>query len=140
MVLDEAVKWIDVLSYQPGGNRFDSSQLDVLWDRYKKPIMLCDHSISFRTSAFPKTMWSQVANGQEAGRLITAYKLDAIRKPYIIGYHRCQYISRLVFAGSSQLKQGVLQTNAVPYQQFASELADGNLEVLGVFSQGRAAE
>lgn len=28
-------------------------------------------------------------DGQEAGRLITKHKLDAIRKPYIIGYHRC---------------------------------------------------
>lgn len=140
VVLDEAVKWIDVLSYQPGGNQFDSSQLDKLWQRYKKPIMLCDHSISFKTSAYPDTMWSQVASGQEAGRLITAYKLDVVRKPFIIGYHRCQYISRLVSSGGSQLKQGVLQTNAVPYHRFASELADGNQKVLSIFSKGTTAE
>lgn len=140
VVLDEAVKWIDVLSYQPGGQRFNGSQLDALWERYNKPIMLCDHSVSFRTSEYPNTMWNQVANGQEAGRLISAYKLEAIRKPYVIGYHRCQYISRLVAPGSPQLKQGVLQTNAVPYPQFAAELAAGNAKLLDFFSQGKAVE
>jgi len=133
-VLDEAVKWIDVISCQPGGKRFNPKPLDELWERYKKPIMLCDHSISFRSEAFPNTMWNQVESGEKAGRLITAYKLDAIKKPYIIGYHRCQYISRLVSPGNPQLKQGVLKADAEPYDEFAAELAKGNEQVLNAFS------
>jgi len=133
-VLDEAVKWIDVISYQPGGKTFNPKRLDEIWERYGKPIMLCDHSISFETDAFPDTMWNQVESGKEAGRLITAYKLDAIKKPYIIGYHRCQYISRLVSKGNPQLKQGVLQTDAKPYQEFALELTEGNKRVLKAFA------
>ncbi|MCH1504430.1 hypothetical protein N8586_02800 [Verrucomicrobiales bacterium] len=69
----------------------------------------------------------------KAGWCITQHKLDAIRKPYIMGHYRCPYISRMVSVGNIQLKQGVLQANAVLYKPFASKLAKGNLETMKAF-------
>ncbi len=50
-----------------------------------------------------------------------------------MGHYRCPYISRMVSVGNIQLKQGVLQANAVLYKPFASKLAKGNLETMKAF-------
>ena len=135
VVIEAAAPWIDVLSLQPGGMTFNATVVEDLHTWSDRPIMLCDHSISFPTAEYPSTMWYQAGRAAEAGQLIAQYQLDAVQKPYIIGYHRCQYISRCTSDVCTTLKQGVLQVDATPYEDLARELTVGNKAVIDFLTE-----
>ena len=134
-VLEEAMPYIDVLSIQPGGAKFNGAYLDRLHEKYKKPILLCDHQISFPTERYPKTMWQQLKSEEAAGRAYAQYLKEAFAKPYIIGYHRCQYIDRFA-THQGVLKQGVLRQNGTPYKMLVEIIRDANLEAIRNFEAG----
>jgi hypothetical protein len=131
-VVEEALPYIDVLSIQPGGAIFPAAYFDELYALHQKPILLCDHQCSFPTPAHAKTMWQQMKSEDAAGRAYAVYVNEAVHKPYILGYQRCQYID--VFeAHIGVLKQGMLQEDQSPYKTLADHVSQANQIVLKIF-------
>ena len=115
VVLDAAMPYIDVLSIQPSSDRFEAEYFDDLYARYKKPIIVCDHQCSFATSKYEKTMWKQLESESAVADMYQDYLSEVSKKPYIIGYHRCQYIDRYnEYPGV--LKQGLLREDGTAYE------------------------
>jgi len=133
-VIEEALPYIDVLSIQPGGAQFNASYFDRLHNTFKKPIMLCDHQISFPTPQHPKTMWQQLESEEAAGLAYADYLKNAFAKPYIIGYQRCQYVDRFQ-ARQGILKQGMIREDGTPYKTMAQFVSEANIEALRHFSE-----
>jgi hypothetical protein len=67
-VLEEAIPWIDVVSAQPSGARFERDAFERIYRIARKPILISDHA------------WSS--------RAYDDYLAEAFERPYIIGYHR----------------------------------------------------
>lgn len=131
-VVEEALPYIDVLSIQPGGAIFPATYFDELYALYQKPILLCDHQCSFPTSRYAKTMWQQMKSEDAAGKAYAVYVNEAVHKPYILGYQRCQYID--VFETHiGVLKQGILQEDQSPYKTLAEHVSRANQIVLKIF-------
>jgi hypothetical protein len=128
-VVEEALPWIDALSVQPVRLQFEAELLDRLHALSHKPILICDHQSSFYTDAYPKTMWDQSASEPEAARAYDAYLSRAFERPYLIGYHRCQYIDR--FEPSwGVLKQGLLREDETPYEVLVDQVRRTNLRIV----------
>jgi hypothetical protein len=134
-VLEEALPYIDVLSIQPGGAEFNGAFFDRLHKKTGKPILLCDHQSSFATTDYPKTMWQQLESEEAVGKAYAQYLKDAFTKPYIIGYHRCQYIDRCD-AHSGVLKQGMIREDGTPYKTLMKYVLEANEQALRVFKEG----
>ena len=132
-VIEEALPYIDALAIQPGGSKFDGAFFDRLHKKTGKPILLCDHQCSFATPEHAKTMWKQLASEQAVGEAYVAYLRDACAKPYILGYHRCQYIDRFA-KHPGVLKQGLLRQDDTPYETMVRYVRKANLEVLRRFA------
>ena len=131
-VVEEALQYIDVLSIQPGGAIFPATYFDELYAMYQKPILLCDHQCSFPTPKYPKTMWQQMESEDAAGKAYAIYVKEAVSKPYILGYQRCQYID--VFETHiGVLKQGMLQEDQSPYKTLAAHISQANQMALKLF-------
>lgn len=135
-VLKEALPFVDVLSVQPYEVGFDRAFFDDLHARTGKPILICDHAINFPTAAHPQTVWPQCPGEQEAAQAYAAYLWALFECPYMVGYHRCQYIDRVV-PGSSLLKQGFLQADETPYDTLLDQVRRTNREILAAFSGKR---
>jgi hypothetical protein len=131
-VVEEALPYVDAISVQPYKIVFDRVFFDDLHTQTGKPILICDHAINFPTDAHPKTIWPQCPNEKEAAQAYTAYLWALFECPYIIGYHRCQYIDRVV-SGSSLLKQGFLRADETPYDTLIEQVRQTNREILSVF-------
>jgi hypothetical protein len=124
-VLSAAVEHVDAIAIQPGdgylpiyvpGDRFPSQEITELREASGKPIMICDHQISFATERYPKSIWPyhQLASEAEAAEATNRFMIDAFRRPYVIGYMRCQYIDRYSSRrGASKL--GLLRDDGTPY-------------------------
>jgi len=135
-VIEEALPYIDVLSIQPGGAKFNGAFFDQLHARFKKPILLCDHQCSFPTPDYPKTMWQQMENEEAAGQAYARYLRAAFDKAYIIGYQRCQYIDRFA-ENSGVLKQGVVREDGTPYKTLVRYIREANTAALDRFVEER---
>ena len=133
-VIEEALPYIDVLSIQPGGVRFDADYFDSMYERFNKPILICDHQNSFPTPQYPRTMWQQLESEEAVGLAYDQYLKDAFEKPYILGYQRCQYIDRYV-KGAGMLKQGVVREDGTAYKILTQAVRQANLEALERFRQ-----
>ncbi|OUX37893.1 MAG: hypothetical protein CBE26_02270 [Kiritimatiellaceae bacterium TMED266] len=131
-VIEEALPYIDVLSIQPGGAVFPADYFDQLFETYQLPIIICDHQCSFPTAAYAKTMWQQMASEDAAGMAYSAYLDEAVRKPYILGYQRCQYID-VYEEHLGVLKQGMLQGNQAPYRTLVEYVSNANQRVMKLF-------
>ena len=135
VVLREAAKWIDVLSIQPGpevGPRpgpgrdetaFDGATFDRLHEVSGKPILVCDHQVSFRTPAHPVTLWHQAPDPIAANALVETFLLAAAAKPYVIGYQRCQYVDSFRADRGNMLKQGLVAMDGTPHPSVTANLA-----------------
>ena len=137
VVLKEAMRYIDVLSIQPGpengtahGPGKDETEFnEVLFDRLHqltgKPIIVCDHSLSFYTPTYPRILWNQYPDPKAAALGYQSFLTAAMAKPYMIGFQQCQFIS--VFRTErNHLKQGLLDINGTPYAEFIDRLGDTN--------------
>ena len=127
VVLDAAMPYIDVISIQPGSDCFESAYFDDLYARYKKPIIICDHQCSFATPEYANTMWKQLDSEQAVANMYKNYLSEAIAKPYIIGYHRCQYIDRFN-PHPGVLKQGMLREDGTAYEVLQKAVIAANLQ------------
>jgi hypothetical protein len=133
VVIKEALPWIDAIAFQPGGALFDGKLLDHLHVISGKPILLCDHQISFPTPRFPKTMWQQLPTQEAVGKAHARYLEEAFAKPYILGYHRCQFIDRYI-PSQGILKQGLLREDGSPYEELVRTVTENNLTTLRKFA------
>ena len=78
-------------------------------------------------------MWTQLPTIAEVADTHAKYLNDALAKPYILGYHRCQYIDRFT-PHQEVLKQGLIQADGTPYEELVKLLTDTNHAVLKRFA------
>ena len=136
-VIEEAAPWIDAVAVQPYGNQFQTAHFDRIHRASgEKGILICDHNISFPTEEHPKTMWTQLPTIEEVARAYTQYLEEAFSKPYILGYHRCQYIDRNQ-PHLGVLKQGLVKADGTPYDQLVNLLAETNRALLKQFADSQ---
>ncbi|TWU31138.1 alpha-L-fucosidase [Novipirellula artificiosorum] len=126
-VIQEELPWVDVVSVQPGGSQFPAQDFERLYRETKKPIMICDHNISFMTQEHSNVMWNSLPDAAGAGRTQGAYLDQAFSTSYLIGYSRCQYIDKTVNGG--QLKQGLLQSDGTPYKECVDWVRKNNWRI-----------
>ncbi|MEM9160001.1 MAG: hypothetical protein AAGB46_13225 [Verrucomicrobiota bacterium] len=124
-VIQEALPYIDVVSVQPNGTTFATVPFERLYQETGKPVMICDHSISFRTPEHPKVMWDTLPDAGSVGRAYEVYLNEGFSTPYLIGYNRCQYINRFKNR-QNMLKQGLLKEDGTPYEEFVEWLEKTN--------------
>ena len=78
-VLEEALPWIDVVSVQPSGTRFERDAFERIYRIARKPILISDHVSSFPTESVLES---------DTARACDDYIREAFERPYIVGYHR----------------------------------------------------
>ncbi|EDM29598.1 hypothetical protein LNTAR_17648 [Lentisphaera araneosa HTCC2155] len=121
-VIKEALPYIDVISVQPSEEHFNHAKFEQLYKEMKKPIIICDHAVSFKTKDFKKIMWKTVENEEIASQSYLSY-LEAMKLPFMIGYNRCQYIDRFKKnKGGGTLKQGLIRDDGTPYEEMVNKL------------------
>jgi hypothetical protein len=133
VVVEAALPYIDVLSIQPGSDRFEVEYFDALYEKYGKPILICDHQCSFATPQYEKTMWKQLESEQAVADMYRNYLAEASSRPYILGYHRCQYIDRFN-EHPGVLKQGMLREDGTAYPVLQDAVKEANQATLDYFS------
>lgn len=137
-VLREAAQFIDVLSIQPGPEvgplagpgrdetHFDAARFDALHALTGKPILICDHQVSFRDPDYPVTLWNQFPTQTEAARSYEQFLSDAFSRPYVVGYFRCQYWNQWMPAPRNLLKQGLRRSDGELYADAVRLVAEIN--------------
>ncbi len=121
-VLKAAAPYIDAVSVQPGDRYtelyppstvFPEAEINTLHSVTGKPVLICDHAISYPTPEHPKIIFEQAESETEAARLTQAFLQQAMAKPFILGYLRCQYIDRPAAFGRG-LRQGLVTAGGSP--------------------------
>lgn len=90
-IIAEADKLVDVISFQPYEKTVKGDILDQVNAMTGKPIIRSDWSLSFPVEGHTNTMRSQFPTPAAAATAYEAYLSSAFAKPYILGYHACQY-------------------------------------------------
>ena len=124
-VIQEALPWIDVLSVQPGGSLFSETDFERAYRETKKPVMICDHQVSFKTPEHSNVMWKTLPDIASVGGAHARFLQDGFSTRYLIGYNRCQYIDRYK-VDPRILKQGLLQVDGTPYQELVETVQRNN--------------
>lgn len=121
-VLKAAAPYIDAVAVQPGdrytelyppSTLFPGAEIGQLHTATAKPVLICDHAISYPTAEHPMTIFEQAASEQEAAALSEEFVRKAMARPYILGYLRCQYIDRPAAFGRG-LRQGLVKADGEP--------------------------
>ncbi|MSU50859.1 MAG: hypothetical protein EXS37_17520 [Opitutus sp.] len=121
-VLKAAKPWIDAVAVQPGdrytplysaSTHYPDADIEALHAITGKPVLICDHAISFPTVEQPRTVFEQMPDEAAAARATADFLQAAFAKPYLLGYLRCQYIDRAAPFGRG-LKQGLLKPDGTP--------------------------
>lgn len=128
-VLEEALPWIDIVAVQPFQVRFEREAFDRVYRLSRKPILICDHASNFPTDSFPSTLWPQCATESDTARAYGDYLAEAFERPYIVGYHRCQYIDRAM-PDTGALKQGLIREDEPPYETFVDSVDRTNKRII----------
>ncbi|MCF7848327.1 MAG: hypothetical protein K9M45_05705 [Kiritimatiellales bacterium] len=127
-VIVEALPWIDAMAVQPDGAEFPAETLERLYRETGKPVMICDHNVSFNTPEHSNVMWQTLPDVGSVGRAHAKYMEAGFATPYLLGYNRCQYIDRYK-AGQKILKQGLLQVDGTPYKGLVDSVRKNNWRV-----------
>jgi hypothetical protein len=121
-VLKAAKRWIDAVAVQPGdrysplypaSTHFPEAEMDLLHTITGKPVLVCDHAISFPTAEQPRTIFEQMPDEAAAARATADFLQAVFAKRYMLGYLRCQYIDRPASYGRG-LRRGILQSDGTP--------------------------
>ena len=137
-VLRQAAKWIDAVAVQPGdlyaplyppSTRFAVDEFRRIHEVTEKPILICDHAISFPTSSHPRTIFEQVPNEGEAALSIVRFIDAAFAESYVIGYLKCQYIDRPSNFGRG-LRQGLLRNDGTERKVIVGAYAERFAEII----------
>ncbi|MEL7121498.1 MAG: hypothetical protein AAFO07_18770 [Bacteroidota bacterium] len=127
-IIQEALPYIDVVSVQPPSSAEYPASFERLYRETGKPIMICDHNISFNTPEHSNVMWKTLANVDSVGQAQARYLEKGFSTPYLLGYNKCQYIDR--YLGKQKiLKQGLLQANGKPYKELVDWVQKNNWTV-----------
>tara|TARA_B100001173_G_C15976679_1_gene542521 strand:+ start:217 stop:1395 length:1179 start_codon:yes stop_codon:yes gene_type:complete len=135
-VLKEALPYIDVVSIQPNDCSFNKNYFRNLHQITKKPILICDHQCSFPTETHKHTMWKQLEDQTVAANSYKDYIEAAVKEPYLIGYHRCQYIDRYNHK-NDLLKQGMVREDGTAYEPYTKTVTSSNKAVKAIFDENR---
>ena len=135
-ILEEALQYIDVVSIQPHDCDFNEKYFRKIHEITGKPILICDHQCSFPTEKYRYTMWQQLDNQKEVADKHSEYINDVVNEPYLIGYHRCQYIDRYEPI-NNLLKQGMINENGEAYEPHATIITSTNKKAKEVFERTR---
>jgi hypothetical protein len=119
-ILEEAAKFVDVISIQPYDQRFNAVRFDAIHKFTGKPIVISDWNLSFPTPEHSVTMWPQFKTPAEAAAAYEAYLRAAFARPYMLGYFKCQYVDQVLPTG--MLKQGLHKRDGTIYEEFAGLL------------------
>ena len=133
-IIEEALPYIDVISIQPNGCSFDKNYFRMINQLTGKPIIICDHQCSFPTENHAHTMWEQFKNQRKASNNYSKIVISAVNEPYLLGYHRCQYIDRFN-KKNKLLKQGMVKENGDIYQPQAKIISRLNKKVKKIFNE-----
>ena len=131
-VLEEALPWVDVIAVQPYESKFEKAAFDRLYRIARKPILICDHAMSFPTDRYPKTGWPKCESEADAARAYEKYLADAFAQPYIIGYHRCHYMDHFS-RSAGLLMPGLVREDASPYEILVKAAAHANQTIVEAF-------
>jgi hypothetical protein len=138
-VLEEALPWTDAIAVQPCEPRFEKDRFDRVYRISRKPILICDHALSFPTARYPETGWPKCASEADAARAYEEYLKEAFAQPYILGYHRCHYLDR--FSKSrGVLMQGLVREDWTPYPVLVEGVRRANCAMLETFQWGNRGE
>lgn len=89
-----------------------------------KPVLICDHTISFPTADHPRTIFEQMPDEAAAARATGDFLQAAFAKPWMIGYLRCQYIDRPAGYGRG-LRQGIVASDGTPRESLVRVYREG---------------
>ncbi len=124
-VLQAVKPWIDAVAVQPGdrysplyppSTEFPDAEIEALHTVTGRPVLICDHAISFPTAAHPLTIFEQMPDEVSAAKATRSFLAAAFAKPWMLGYLRCQYIDRPAGFGRG-LRQGLLQGDGTPRER-----------------------
>ena len=131
-VLEAATPWIDAVAVQPGdrysplyppSTAFPADEIEALHRITGKPVLICDHAISFPTQTESRTIFEQMPDESSAANATTEFLRDAFARSYVIGYLRCQYIDRPAGFGRG-LRQGLLRPDGQPREVLINAYRD----------------
>ena len=127
-VLRAAAPYIDAVAVQPGdlysklyppSTRYPEAEIERLHRLTAKPVLICDHAISYPTPEHPKTIFEQAENEQAAAQASERFVRQATAKRYIVGYLRCQYVDRPSGRGRG-LRQGLVTAAGEPRRRLTA--------------------
>lgn len=133
-VLTAARKHVDVISFQTGdgmtrlhlpSDKFQRTQLQRAYSISQKPILICDHQISFPTTDQPRATWTMLHSIGAAAAATEKYLIDAFDEEYIVGYFRCQYVDRGERFPGRGLKRGLVARDGTPYEPIVAAYKRG---------------
>lgn len=129
-VLERAAKYFPVIAIQVDGD-FDPAFFGEVHRRTGRPIVNVDHVGNFPTPATPVVMGRPLPNEAAAAAQYARYLPAAFSQPYMIGYSRCQFASRLrPGQGAPSWKQGLLAPDGEPYSGLIEAIVATNRGVL----------
>ena len=145
-VLQAVTPWIDAVAVQPGdrytpqypaSTHYPAAEIAQLHQVTGKPVLICDHAISFPTAAEPRTIFEQMPNEDAAAKATLAFLDAAFAKPYQLGYLRCQYVDRRSGFGRG-LRQGLIRVDDSPRETLVNAYRTGFANaLLRVLADGR---
>ncbi|MEM9480710.1 MAG: hypothetical protein AAGA58_13735 [Verrucomicrobiota bacterium] len=142
-VLLAAKPYIDAVAVQPGdiysrlyppSTKFPEDAIEHLYQVTGKPVLICDHAISFPTPDHPRTIFEQKPSKEEAIRATQDFLQASFSKPYILGYLRCQYVDRPAGFGRG-LRQGLVKTDGTTREKLVEVYRDEFRNALESLSQ-----
>lgn len=129
-VVERSAQYFPVVAVQMEGD-FDPAFYGEIHRRTGRPVINVDHVGNFPTPATPRVMGRPLANEEAAAAQYARYLTAAFAQPYMIGYSRCQFATRLrPGQGSASWKQGLLAPDGEPYPRLLEAIITTNTEVL----------
>ena len=126
-VVRESLPYVDAISIQPTSPEFNHEFFKEVHEAYGKPIYIADHVSSFATNEHPVTMGQKAKSPEDYVAYYERYVTTALSRPYVVGYHKCQYQDQLSPGG--MLKQGLLRRDERPYPTVEG-IAEANRKAL----------
>ena len=106
-VLEEMLPYVDAIAIQPpfrGG--FPKKQLDAIYNKTKKPIILCDFAVRFKDGDKDIRSWKPEENSIAAGKAYAEYVKSALNSSYVLGVFWCNPVDTSKGFGKEGVKQG----------------------------------
>lgn len=141
VVLEQELKYVDAIAIRCGptteplpgqGNdevEFNADLFDEIHEISGKPIIVCDHQCSFRTATIRVSLWNQFSTEQQAAEAQSRFLEELSKKPYIVGYHHCQYMD--TYRKSSRAwNQGLVREDGSHYAALVERLGQTNRSLL----------